>query len=64
LRVEARRWQPHSDPTYHGPGAAIGVRKEDTDLRDRLSAAIHALRDSGKYDTIQGKYFDTDIYGD
>jgi polar amino acid transport system substrate-binding protein/arginine/ornithine transport system substrate-binding protein len=56
--------EPHSDPAYHGPGAAIGVRKEDTDLRDRLSTAIHALRDSGKYDTIQGKYFDTDIYGD
>ncbi len=56
--------EAHSDPAYHGPGAAIGVRKEDTELRDRLSAAIHALRDSGSYDTIQGKYFDIDIYGD
>jgi ABC-type amino acid transport substrate-binding protein len=39
------------------------VRKEDAELRDRLSAAIEAIRASGTYDTIRKKYFDIDIYG-
>jgi lysine-arginine-ornithine-binding protein len=55
--------EPQYDPEVHGTGVAIGVRKEDTELRDKLSAAIDAIRASGKYDEIAGKYFDFDIYG-
>ncbi len=54
----------HNDPAYHGTGASIGVRKEDTELRDRISAAITSIREAGTYDEIQAKYFDTDIYGE
>jgi len=54
----------HFDAAIQGEGAAIGVRKADTALRDRLSAAIAAIRADGSYDTIAARYFDVDIYGD
>jgi len=46
-----------------GPGVGIGVRKEDTELKEKLNAAIKAVRSNGKYDEITKKYFDFDIYG-
>jgi polar amino acid transport system substrate-binding protein/arginine/ornithine transport system substrate-binding protein len=54
----------HFDPEIQGRGAAIGVRKQDAALRDRLSAAIAAIRADGRYDAIAGRYFDVDIYGE
>lgn len=56
--------EDHYDPAVHGPGVAVGVRKEDTELRDRLSEAIAAIREDGTYQTIQDEYFTMDIYGD
>jgi arginine/ornithine transport system substrate-binding protein len=53
----------HYDPEVHGDGAGIGVRQEDTELRDRFSDAIGAIRENGTYDEIAGRYFDFDIYG-
>ncbi|ASY65778.1 Lysine-arginine-ornithine-binding periplasmic protein precursor (plasmid) [Sinorhizobium sojae CCBAU 05684] len=51
------------DPAILGVGIGGGVRKEDTALRDRLNAAIAAVRASGRYDEISKKYFDFDPYG-
>ncbi|KPH07560.1 transporter substrate-binding domain-containing protein (plasmid) [Rhizobium acidisoli] len=40
-----------------------GLRKEDTELKAKLNAAIAAVRANGQYDAITKKYFDFDIYG-
>jgi len=46
-----------------GPGVGAGIRKEDTALKDKINAAIKAVRANGKYGEISKKYFDFDIYG-
>ena len=47
----------------NGEGAGIAVRKGETALADKFSAAIEAIRASGKYAEINKKYFDFDVYG-
>ena len=54
----------HFDPEIHGTGAGIGIRKGEDELRERLNAAIEAIRADGTYEEIAGKYFDFDIYGE
>ncbi len=53
-----------SDPKWFGTGAGIAVRKEDGELRDRLNAALKAIRANGTWKRVADKYFDFDIYGD
>jgi polar amino acid transport system substrate-binding protein len=45
-----------------GYGDGAGLRKEDTELRDKLNKGIAAVRASGKYKEITDKYFNFDIY--
>lgn len=46
-----------------GPGVGAGLRKEDTELKGKIDAAIAGIRTNGKFDEITKKYFDFDIYG-
>lgn len=55
--------ESYAIPKYHGNGAGIGVRKGEDALRESFNTAITAIRDSGQYAEIMGKYFDFDIYG-
>ncbi|WP_174802443.1 transporter substrate-binding domain-containing protein [Martelella limonii] len=52
------------DVDIYGPGIGIGLRKDDTQLKDTFNAAIVAVRENGTYEEITKKYFDFDIYGD
>lgn len=46
-----------------GPGVGVGLRKGDIGLKDKMNAAIKAIRANGKYDEISKKYFNIDMYG-
>ncbi|WP_113439627.1 ABC transporter substrate-binding protein [Rhizobium cremeum] len=52
------------DPEINGQGAGIAVRKGETALADKFTAAIDAIRKNGKYKEINAKYFDFDVYGE
>ena len=51
------------DPVINGEGAGIAVRKGEEALADRFTQAIADIRKSGKYQEINKKYFDFDVYG-
>jgi len=56
--------QPSPQPVeIFGPGAGIAVRKGETDLVNKLNAAIDAIRANGKYKEINDKYFKFDVFG-
>ncbi|NLP60072.1 ABC transporter substrate-binding protein [Paraburkholderia sacchari] len=46
-----------------GHGTAVGLRKEDTDLKARIDGAIAGMLKDGTYKKIEEKYFDFDVYG-
>ena len=43
--------------------AAIGLRKEDTDLKAKIDKAIADMIKDGTYKKLEAKYFDFDVYG-
>jgi lysine-arginine-ornithine-binding protein len=45
-----------------GSGVGIAVRKTDTDLRDKLNAALKQILADGTYEAINKKYFPFSIY--
>ncbi|CAM5769693.1 amino acid ABC transporter [Labrys miyagiensis] len=47
---------------YFGEGEAIAVRKNDTDLKEKLNKAIADIVADGTYKTINDKYFPFSIY--
>ena len=51
------------DPVINGEGAGIAIRKGEDELREMFNQAIAAIRENGKYEEIQSKYFDFDVYG-
>lgn len=52
-----------NDEAIFGPGVGGGLRKTDTELREKMNAAIEKIRADGTYEAISKKYFDFDIYG-
>ena len=52
-----------TDKEWFGEGVGIAIRKNTPELREKFNQAIQAIRSSGEYQNIQGKYFDFDIYG-
>ena len=51
------------DPDVYGEGVGAGMRKGDTDLKNKINDGIKTLRANGKYAEITKKYFSFDIYG-
>jgi len=50
------------DPKTLGVGAAIGLRKEDNDLRQQINKALTEMLKDGTYERISKKYFSFDVY--
>ncbi|OAT27539.1 periplasmic substrate-binding component of an ABC superfamily histidine transporter [Buttiauxella brennerae ATCC 51605] len=50
------------DPELFGAGAAIGLRKDDTELREAINSAISQILADGTYKKLAAKYFSFDIY--
>lgn len=53
-----------TNPEYFGAGAGIAVRKKDEDLVELFNNAIDAILASGKYQEINAKYFNFNVYGE
>jgi lysine-arginine-ornithine-binding protein len=54
----------YNDPTFHGDGAGIAIRKGEQDLVDAFNKALVQIRADGTYQAINAKYFDFDVYGE
>jgi polar amino acid transport system substrate-binding protein len=52
--------EPIVDPAHYGEGVAVGLRKEDKDLKEMFNRAIDKVMADGTYDRIRAKYFHFD----
>lgn len=52
----------YNDAKWFGSGAGMAVRKEDTELKDKLNVALKAILENGKYKEINDKYFPFSVY--
>jgi polar amino acid transport system substrate-binding protein len=52
-----------TDPVINGEGAGVGIRKEDTDLKELFNKALADIIADGTYKKINDKYFGFDVYG-
>lgn len=63
--AEGANFKVLGDPIYDeetlGSGAGIGLRKGDTELKEKFNAALAALIASGEYKTINDKYISVSI---
>lgn len=50
------------DPKTLGTGSAVGLRKEDADLKQAINQAIAAMLKDGSYKKIEQKYFSFNVY--
>ncbi|MFG6137187.1 transporter substrate-binding domain-containing protein [Halomonas sp. B23F22_10] len=50
------------DPAIMSEGIGVGLRQEDSELKERVNAAIAAMRADGTYEEISEPYFEFDIY--
>ncbi|WP_166361943.1 ABC transporter substrate-binding protein [Pseudomonas akapageensis] len=55
--------EPIIDKRLNDNGVAIGVRKGDDALREKINEAFASIRASGEYDKLASQYFTFDIYG-
>ncbi len=51
------------DPAVHGPGVGIALQKGNTELTQKLDAALDAIRANGTYKEINDRYFSFDAFG-
>ncbi len=51
------------DDKLFGVGTGMGLRKDDTELRNALNKAFAEMRQDGTYEKLAKKYFDFDVYG-
>lgn len=54
----------YNDPAILGVGAGAMFRKDDTELRDRVNAAIRDVYADGTFDAIAEKYFEINVRSD